>query len=50
MKIEIGSWDAKIWNEFKTSDRGYYSILFLNFRRVLNVNYSFLGNSPASEF
>jgi len=26
------------------------SILFLSFRRVLNVNYSFLGNSPASEF
>jgi len=25
-------------------------ILFLSFRRVLNVNYSFLGNSPASEF
>jgi len=24
--------------------------LFLNFRRVLNVNYSLLGNSPASEF
>jgi len=24
--------------------------LFLSFRRVLNVNYSFLGNSPASEF
>ena len=26
------------------------SFLFLSFRRVLNVNYSFLGNSPASEF
>jgi len=26
------------------------NILFLSFRRVLNVNYSFLGNSPASEF
>jgi len=26
------------------------SLLFLSFRRVLNVNYSFLGNSPASEF
>ena len=26
------------------------SILFLSFRRVLNVIYSFLGNSPASEF
>jgi len=25
------------------------SILFLSFRRVLNVIYSFLGNSPASE-
>ena len=25
-------------------------ILFLSFRRVPNVNYSFLGNSPASEF
>ena len=24
--------------------------LFLSFRRVLNVSYSFLGNSPASEF
>ena len=24
-------------------------ILFLSFRRVLNANYSFLGNSPASE-
>jgi len=23
--------------------------LFLSFRLVLNVNYSFLGNSPASE-
>jgi len=28
----------------------HLSILFLSFRRVLNVNYSFLGNSPASEF
>ena len=27
-----------------------YSILFLSFRRVLNVIYSFLGNSPTSEF
>ena len=26
------------------------SFLFLSFRRVLNVIYSFLGNSPASEF
>ena len=25
-------------------------ILFLSFRRVLNVIYSFLSNSPASEF
>jgi len=25
-------------------------VLFLSFRHVLNVNYSFLGNSPASEF
>jgi len=25
-------------------------LLFLSFRCVLNVNYSFLGNSPASEF
>jgi len=25
-------------------------MLFLSFRRVLNVNYSFLGISPASEF
>ena len=25
-------------------------ILFLSFRCVLNVIYSFLGNSPASEF
>ena len=25
-------------------------LLFLSFCRVLNVNYSFLGNSPASEF
>ena len=44
-----------------TSDLGYgtvmasfvkkvMKILFLSFRRVLNVNYSFLGNSPASEF
>jgi len=29
--------------------QGIY-ILFLSFRRVLNVIYSFLGNSPASEF
>ena len=28
----------------------YHTILFLNFRRVLNVICSFLGNSPASEF
>ena len=28
----------------------YVSSLFLSFRRVLNVIYSFLGNSPASEF
>ena len=27
-----------------------YFFLFLSFRRVLNVIYSFLGNSPASEF
>jgi len=26
------------------------TFLFLSFRRVLNVIYSFLGNSPASEF
>ena len=26
------------------------TFLFLSFRRVLNVMYSFLGNSPASEF
>jgi len=26
------------------------TILFLSFRRVLNVIYSFWGNSPASEF
>ena len=26
------------------------SFLFLSFRRVLNVIYSFLSNSPASEF
>ena len=25
------------------------AILFLSFRRVVNVTYSFLGNSPASE-
>ena len=28
----------------------YHKVLFLSFRRFLNVNYSFLGNSPASEF
>jgi len=26
-----------------------FLILFLSFRRVVNVIYSFLGNSPASE-
>jgi len=26
-----------------------FSIFFLSFRRVVNVIYSFLGNSPASE-
>jgi len=30
--------------------KGKITFLFLSFRRVLNVNYSFLGNSPASEF
>jgi len=30
-----------VWNE--------YIIFFLSFRRVVNVIYSFLGNSPASE-
>jgi len=29
---------------------GLLIILFLTFRRVLNVIYSFLGNSPAPEF
>ena len=27
-----------------------HTFLFLSFSRVLNVIYSFLGNSPASEF
>jgi len=27
----------------------FKTILFLSFRRVVNVIYSFLGNSPASE-
>ena len=31
-------------------DKLFFSFLFLSFRRVLNVIYSFLGNSPASEF
>ena len=31
-------------------NKSYIYLLFLIFRRVLNVNYSFLGNSPASEF
>ena len=34
------------WKPFRPDN----SILFLSFRRVLNVIYSFLGNSPASEF
>ena len=38
----------KNWHSYETNISK--SILFLSFRRVLNVNYSFLGNSPASEF
>ena len=30
--------------------KSIFTALFLSFRRVLNVIYSFLGNSPASEF
>jgi len=32
------------------SRKEQYKFLFLSFRRVLNVIYSFLGNSPSSEF
>jgi len=33
-----------------TLEQVTFKILFLSFRLVLNVIYSFLGNSPASEF
>jgi len=36
------------WTEHMQTE--HVSVLFLSFRRVLNVNYFFLGNSPASEF
>jgi len=42
-ELTVGKNEEMIINEFET-------ILFLSFRRVLNVIYSFLGNSPASEF
>lgn len=31
IKIAIGRWGAKIWNEFKASDRGNYSSLEIFF-------------------
>ena len=44
-------WSAQSWvcNTRPAVTYANYG-LFLSFRRVLNVNYSFLGNSPASEF
>jgi len=40
---------TNIYNK-KTKGPTLLEFLFLSFRRVLNVIYSFLGNSPASEF
>jgi len=37
-------------NRFWIFEANKRKTLFLSFRRVLNVIYSFLGNSPASEF
>ena len=44
----LGILKANIGSKKKQIFLGY--ILFLSFHRVLNVIYSFLGNSPASEF
>jgi len=40
----------ELLNTDKARVKHRWLILFLSFRRVLNVIYSFLGNSPASEF
>ena len=37
----------KYLNSIGTDGMIIIKFLFLSFRRVLNVNYSFLGNSPA---
>ena len=44
---------VNFFTSFKLKEHSseYKSVmLFLSFRRVLNVIYSFLGNSPASDF
>ena len=52
--IQIQLINQTSWSPFfkykKFTNRKVQLILFLIFRRVLNVIYSFLGNSPASEF
>jgi len=58
-KRDIGSSDVTMWklnkesmNLKKMKSKGIMKemVLFLSFRRVLNVICSFLGNFPASEF
>ena len=39
----------KTFVHFTRQEEENYFYLFLSFRRVVNVIYSFLGNSPASE-
>ena len=56
IKLDLQEMQYDIWCGLYASGSDYeqlaicYEHLFLSFRRVLNVNYSFLGNSPASEF
>jgi len=58
LKIDVPcKWASFQWNVLYLDISGLESmefvrlikILFLSFRRVVNVIYSFLGNSPASE-
>jgi hypothetical protein len=44
IKIAIGRWGAKIWNEFKTSERGNYSSLESIFWRAFVLKFAMHSN------
>ena len=50
VEIHYTTFHSNMSRDFESTDKYSLTILFLSFRRVLNVNYSFLGNYPASEF